>query len=108
MRNCTKLHNTNLPSLIQKVFITPDLTPKEQAVSKKLRAELKKLNKDGKKFRIKNWKIVQRSFNWPPHTDISTLTLNSNYFDESIELNGHNLKLMFLNCHSLRSQERKH
>jgi len=60
MRNCTKLRNTNLPSIIQRVFITPDLTPKEQTISKKLRAELKELNKDGKKFRIKNWKIVQR------------------------------------------------
>jgi len=32
MRNCIKLHNTDLPRVIQKVFITPDLTPKEQVV----------------------------------------------------------------------------
>ena len=61
MRNCTKLRNVNLPSIVQKVFITPDLTPREQEVNKKLRAELKELNKDGNKFKIKNWKIVQRS-----------------------------------------------
>ena len=61
MRNFTKLRNTNLPSVIQKVFITPDLMPKEQAINKKLCAELKEMNKDGKKGRIKNWKIVQRS-----------------------------------------------
>ena len=61
MQNCTKFHNVNLPNIIQKVFITPDLTPREQEVNKKLRAELKELNKDGNKFKIKNWKIVQRS-----------------------------------------------
>ena len=56
MRKCIKLCNTDLPSVIQKVFITPDLTPKEQAANKKLRAELKELNKDGKKFKIKTGK----------------------------------------------------
>jgi len=61
MRNCTKLRNTNLPTAIQKVFITPDLTPKEQEVNRKLQAELKELNKHGNRFRIKNWKIVQRN-----------------------------------------------
>jgi len=53
IRNCIKLRNTDLLSVIQKVFITPDLTPKEQAANKKLHAELKELNKDGKKFKIK-------------------------------------------------------
>ena len=61
MRNCTKLHNVNLPSIVQKVFITLDLTPREQEVNKKLCAELKELNKDGNKSKIKNLKIVQRS-----------------------------------------------
>jgi len=39
MRNCIKLCNTNLPTAIQTVFITPNLTPKEQEVNRKLRAE---------------------------------------------------------------------
>ena len=61
MQNCIKFCNTNLPSVIQKVFITPDLTPKQQELNKKLQAELKELNKDENRFRIKNWKITQRS-----------------------------------------------
>jgi len=30
------------------MFITPDLTPKEQQANKKLREELKELNKEGR------------------------------------------------------------
>jgi len=33
IRNCTKLCNTNFLTAIQKVFITPDLVPKEQETS---------------------------------------------------------------------------
>ena len=53
MRNCTKLCNTNFPTVIQKVFITPDLTPKEQEVIRKLHVELKELNKNEKWFKRK-------------------------------------------------------
>ena len=45
---------------MQHIFITPDLTPKEQQTNKKLREELSELNRDSKTFYIKNGKIVQR------------------------------------------------
>ena len=38
---------------IQKIFITPDMTPKEQEANKKLRNELKELNKEGRIYYIK-------------------------------------------------------
>ena len=60
LRNSTKLHASDNPLHIQKVFITPDLTPKEQEANKKLRAELKERNKNGNHYKIKNGKIVQR------------------------------------------------
>ena len=52
LHNCTKN--------IQKVYITPDLTPREQQHNKALRARLAEMNKDGKKYLIKNGRIVQR------------------------------------------------
>ena len=48
---CNKEH----PTHIKKVFITPDLTPQQQAKNKRLRAKLSELNKLEK---IKNGKIV--------------------------------------------------
>ena len=42
------------------IFISPDLTPTEQENNKKPRQELNALNKDGKKYMIKNGVIVQR------------------------------------------------
>ena len=48
------------PDWIMKVFITPDLTPKEQEQSKELRKQLAELNSSGKKYRIKNGAIVRR------------------------------------------------
>ena len=35
------------------MYISPDLTPKEQEINKKLWTELKKLNKDGNQYQIK-------------------------------------------------------
>ena len=55
-----KLRSDDNPEDIKKIFITPDLTPKEQKENKKLRAELKEKNKDGNFFRIKNGKITRR------------------------------------------------
>jgi len=60
LHNCTKLRDENNPDEIKKVFITPDLTTKEQAVNKKLRTELKNLNKEGKSYEIRNDKIVPK------------------------------------------------
>jgi len=61
LRNCTKLRGKDVPQQLAKVFITPDMTPKERESNKALRAELAELNKDGKNYRIKNGKVVRRS-----------------------------------------------
>ena len=60
LRNCTKLRARDIPEEIQNVYITPDLTPREQQHNKALRAQLAEMNKDGKKYWIKNGRIVQR------------------------------------------------
>lgn len=60
LRSCTKLRHHENPPEIQKLFITPDLTPHEQEVNKNLRSELKKLNREGNLYRIKNGKITRR------------------------------------------------
>ena len=60
LRNSFKLRNDENPDDVKKIFVTPDLTPKEQEDNKKLRAELKEKNKDGNFFRIKSGKIIRR------------------------------------------------
>ena len=53
LRNCTKLRGKEIPQNLTKVFITPDMTPKEREKNKALRAQLAELNKDGKNYKIK-------------------------------------------------------
>ena len=53
LQNRIKLKNDVHPEEIQKIFITPDVIPKEQEVNKKLRDELKELNKEGRIYYIK-------------------------------------------------------
>jgi len=60
LKNKVNLRNESNPPQVKKIFITPDLTPVEQKRNKKLREELANLNKDGRKFIIKNGRIVQR------------------------------------------------
>ena len=60
LRNCTKLRSKDNPEEIQSVYITPDLTPKEQKENKALRSQLAELNKSEKLYKIKNGKIVRR------------------------------------------------
>ena len=60
LRTCTRLSQRENPQEIQKLFITPDLTPHEQEINKKLRIEFKELNKEGNLYRIKNRKIIGR------------------------------------------------
>ena len=61
LRNSFKLQSDDNPDDIKKIFISPDLTPKEQKENKKLRTELYKREKQGWKFfRIKNGKITRR------------------------------------------------
>lgn len=61
LRNCTKLRGSGVPQSLAKVFITPDMTPKEREHNKSLRAQLAEMNKNGKSFRIKNGKIVRKN-----------------------------------------------
>lgn len=60
LRNVLKLRKQENPEAIKNLYISPDMTPKEQEANKKLRLELKKLNKDGNQYQIKNGRIVQR------------------------------------------------
>ena len=60
LRNSSKLRKNENPDEIKKIFVTPDLTPKELEKNKKLRAELKEKNKNGNFFRIKNGTIIRR------------------------------------------------
>ena len=53
LHDCTKLRSSNYPVNIRKIYITPDLTSKEQKINKNLRAKLADINKDGKHYRIK-------------------------------------------------------
>ena len=48
LRNRFNLHDKEHPTRINKVFITPDLTPQQQAKNKQLRARLSELNKSEK------------------------------------------------------------
>jgi len=60
LQNCTKLHNSNNPNDVKKIFITPDLTPLEQTANRKLREELKEKNKSGNLFCIRQDQIVRQ------------------------------------------------
>jgi len=54
LHNCKKLRNQENPEKnIRSVYITPDLTLREQQKGKSLRVQLAEMNKDGKKFWIK-------------------------------------------------------
>lgn len=61
LRNAMKLRSCDSPDHLKKIFITPDMTPKEREENKNLRAKLSELNKDGNNYRIKNGQIVRRS-----------------------------------------------
>jgi len=60
LRNCKKLRNQENPENIRSIYVTPDLTPREQQKGKALRVQLAEMNKGEKKYWIKNGRIVQR------------------------------------------------
>jgi len=60
-RNCTKLRGKDVTESLSKVFITPDMTPKERKCNKSLRNQLGDLDKNGRNYRIKNGQTVQRN-----------------------------------------------
>ena len=60
LRNCTKLRNAENPEDVRKLYITPDLTPAEQEINRKLREELREKNREGNFYRIKNGRIIKK------------------------------------------------
>ena len=60
LRSCTRLRNDSTPSHLRKVYVTPDLTPQQQAHNKVLRSRLAEMNQKEKLYRIKNGQIVRR------------------------------------------------
>ena len=60
LNKITQLRKVSSPSYLKNVFVTPDLTKKEQEANQILRARLADMNKSGKKFKIKYGQIVQR------------------------------------------------
>ena len=61
LRNKRKLKDQSNSEKIRNVYITPDLTPSEQAKNKALRQQLADKNKASNVYMIKNGKIVRRS-----------------------------------------------
>ena len=61
LHNSSKLRDISNPNWIKKVFITPDLTPKQQEENKVLREKLAELNKSApRSYHIKNGQIVRK------------------------------------------------
>lgn len=60
LRNIKRLRLSDTPANYRKIFITPDLTPREREANKELRAQLAEANKEGNQFKIKNGRIVRR------------------------------------------------
>ena len=60
LRNCTKFRGTDNPRDVQNLYITPDLTPAEQEINRKLCEELREKNHDDNFYRIKNSRIIKR------------------------------------------------
>ena len=58
LRSCTKLRKSDVPEDVRRIYITPDLTPKELELNKTLRFQLAEKNKNDNQYRIKNGKIV--------------------------------------------------
>jgi len=81
LSKCTQLRKITSPSYLKIIFVTPDLTKKEQEANRILRAKLADMNKSGKKFKIKNGQIVQRAC-----TDNSTC-INSSQLGKCKSLN---------------------
>jgi len=67
LHNSSKLRDTSNPDWIKKVFITPDLTPKQQEENKVLREKLAELNKSApRSYYIKCGQIIRREGHPPP------------------------------------------
>jgi len=60
LRNTKKLRTPTIPEQLKRMYITPDLTPREQEANKALRSELAQRNQSGNQYKIKNGRIVRR------------------------------------------------
>ena len=75
LRNSSKLKDVSDPAWMKNVFVTLDLTPKEQEQSKEFRKQLADLNSSGKKYWIKNGAIIRREGTWTHPFFWTVLTL---------------------------------
>ena len=66
LHNTAKLRDHSNQDHIKKIFITPDLIPKQQKENKILREKLNEMNKSGKSDRIKNGQIIEKDGHQPP------------------------------------------
>jgi len=60
LQNTKKLRHPDTPVNYHKVFVTPDLTPRECEANRELHARLIEANKEENHFKIKNGQIVWR------------------------------------------------
>jgi len=77
LHKCTKLRSKDNPDDIQKVYITPDLTPREQQENKVLRSKLAEMNKTEKKYGIKTAGLCRGVTNTFPLHIFTHCTLHS-------------------------------
>ena len=60
LQNTKRLRLSDTPANYRKVFIPPDLTPREHEANKELCAQLADANNEGSQFKTKNGQIVRR------------------------------------------------
>ena len=87
LHNCTKLRARDIREEIQNVYITPDLTPREQQHNKVLRAQLAERNKDGKKYWIKTEGLCRGGVNTSPLRGVNTSPLHMYYAPQHFYFN---------------------
>ena len=118
LKNKINLRNESNPPQVKRIFITPDLTPLEQKRNKRLKEELANLNKDGRKYIIKNgMDSSENHLKFTLCTDNNihnnTLNLTSNLSNDnsSSNLTGTNnlpeIHVLSLNCCSIRNQAKQ-
>ena len=105
LRNRQNLRNKAHPSHVQKVFITPDLTPTQQKRNKQLRTELTELNKSGNRYQIKKPKNHTKRGSSPAKG--ITKCNKGNTVKSSCDYTKRNLNILSLNCRSIRSVSKR-
>ena len=85
MQNSTKLRNKNKLENIRKIYVTPDLTPREQQQNKVLKAELAEKNKDGNKYCIKMARLCREEIDFSLHIFLISSSVFELLFDKCTE-----------------------